>query len=108
MLLNAPVTVLVPATSANLGPGFDVFGLALTLEDEVSAAVTGEGMSVSVIGEGASEVPTGADHLIVATMLRTFARLGLPRPAGLTGTCHNRIPHARGLGSSSAAIVAGV
>ena len=108
MYATAPVTVAVPATSANLGPGFDAFGLALALEDEVTAQVTGSGIRVEVSGEGAGEVPTGADHLIVDTMLRTFDRLGAPRPAGLAMRCLNRIPHARGLGSSSAAIVAGI
>ena len=108
MFVTAPVTVAVPATSANLGPGFDAFGLALALEDEVTAHVTGGGIRVEVAGEGAGEVPTGADHLIVETMLRTFDRLGAARPDGLALRCRNRIPHARGLGSSSAAIVAGI
>jgi homoserine kinase len=108
MYVTAPVTVAVPATSANLGPGFDAFGLALALEDEVTAHVTDSGIRVEVSGEGAGEVPTGADHLIVDTMLRTFDRLGVGRPGGLMLRCRNRIPHARGLGSSSAAIVAGI
>jgi homoserine kinase len=108
MFVTTPVTVAVPATSANLGPGFDVFGLALSLEDEVTAQVTDAGFRVEVTGEGAGEVPDAEEHLIVATMLRTFALLGVDRPPGLVLTCRNRIPHARGLGSSSAAIVAGV
>jgi len=108
MFVTAPITVAVPATSANLGPGFDAFGLALALEDEVTAQVTGSGVRVEVSGEGDGEVPTGADHLIADTMLRTFDRLGVPRPDGLHLRCRNRIPHARGLGSSSAAIVAGI
>src|SRR5215831_1151829 len=108
MFVSAPVTVAVPATSANLGPGFDAFGLALGLEDEVTAQVTGDGIRIEVSGEGAGEVPTGPDHLIVDTMLRTFDRLGAGRPDGLLLRCHNQIPHARGLGSSSAAIVAGI
>jgi homoserine kinase len=102
------VTVSVPATSANLGPGFDALGLALDLVDTVSARVTKGGVEVRVTGEGAGEVPTGPDHLIVATMLTTFAELGAPAPAGLALSCDNRIPHARGLGSSSAAIIAGI
>lgn len=103
-----PVRVAVPATSANLGPGYDVLGLALALEDEVTAQVTAGGIRVEVVGEGADEVPDGAEHLIVRTMMRTFDVLGVQRPDGLALTCHNRIPHARGLGSSSAAIVAGI
>jgi homoserine kinase len=102
-----PVSVAVPATSANLGPGYDALGLALSLEDEVTAQVTAGGFRVDVSGEGAGEVPDGPDHLIVRTMMRTFDLLGV-RPDGLALTCHNRIPHARGLGSSSAAIVAGI
>jgi homoserine kinase len=105
---TGPVTVAVPATSANLGPGFDSLGLALDLVDEVSAEVVRDGYQVEVIGEGAGEVPTGADHLIVATMLTAFERMGVSRPPGLRLNCRNRIPHARGLGSSSAAIVAGI
>jgi homoserine kinase len=103
-----PVTVAVPATSANLGPGFDTFGLALDLVDEVTAVVVPDGFEVEVEGEGAGEVPTGSDHLIVGTMLATFERMGVARPRGLRLACKNQIPHARGLGSSSAAIVAGI
>jgi homoserine kinase len=103
-----PVRVAVPATSANLGPGYDALGLALFLEDEVTAQVTAGEIRVHVVGEGAHEVPEGPDHLIVRAMLRTFELLGVGRPDGLALTCHNRIPHARGLGSSSAAIVAGI
>jgi homoserine kinase len=103
-----PVTVSVPATSANLGPGFDALGLALNLNDIVTAQVARAGYTVEVTGEGAGEVSTGPDHLIIATMLRTFEALRVRPPKGLRLTCANRIPHARGLGSSSAAIVAGI
>lgn len=102
------VRVVVPATSANLGPGFDTLGLALSLADEVTARVRERGYRVAVTGQGATEVPTGRHHLIVRTILRTFDAFGVPPPPGLELTCHNRIPHARGLGSSSAAIVAGI
>lgn len=105
--VTAPVRVQTPATSANLGPGFDSLGLALDLHDEVTAQVSAGGTSVTVTGEGAGELPEDERHLIVATALATFDRLG-GRPPGLALRCHNRIPHARGLGSSSAAIVAGV
>lgn len=105
--LSGPVRVRVPATSANLGPGFDSLGLALGLYDDVSAAVTGGGHRVRVTGQGAGEVPEDEQHLVVRAMLTTFDALG-GRPAGLALECVNRIPQARGLGSSSAAIVAGV
>jgi homoserine kinase len=99
--------VRTPATSANLGPGFDALGLALTLYDDVSARVTGSGCTVAVTGEGAGELPDDAGHLVIRAMLATFDELG-ERPPGLAVECRNRIPQARGLGSSSAAIVAGV
>ncbi|WP_231515326.1 homoserine kinase [Herbidospora cretacea] len=104
------MTVLVrtPATSANLGPGFDTLGLALDLHDEVTASIGGHPTVVEVEGEGAGEVDTGEGHLIVRTMRRTFDEIGVAQPEGIRLTCVNRIPHARGLGSSSAAIVAGI
>ena len=101
------VRVTVPATSANLGPGFDSLGLALALRDEVGAEVHGDGVSVTVRGEGADTVPRDESHLVVRSMLAAFDLLGA-RPPGLAVTCRNVIPHGRGLGSSSAAIVAGV
>src|SRR2546423_4604215 len=102
-----PVRVRVPATSANLGPGFDALGLALGLHDEVTARVTGAGLEVTVTGEGAGELPTDGEHLVVRAMLAAFDAIG-ERPAGLAVACANEIPQARGLGSSSAAIVAGI
>lgn len=102
-----PVSVRVPATSANLGPGFDSFGLALSRYDDVTAEVIDEGLHISAVGEGASTIPTDETHLIVRAMRATFDRLGV-RPTGLRLDCVNRIPHGRGLGSSAAAIVAGV
>lgn len=105
--VSGPVRVRVPATSANLGPGFDALGLALALYDEVTAWVTDGGCQVEVTGEGAGELPTDERHLIVRAMYETFDVLG-GRPPGIAISCVNRIPQARGLGSSSAAIVAGV
>jgi homoserine kinase len=100
-------SVRVPATSANLGPGFDTLGLALTWYDDVSARVTDAGYTVTVTGEGAGELPGDEGHLVARSMLATFDELG-GRPPGFAVECVNRIPQARGLGSSSAAIVAGV
>ena len=105
--VTAPVSVSTPATSANLGPGFDAAGLALTLYDDLTARVTGAGYVVTVRGEGAGELPSDESHLVVRAMLATFDALG-ERPPGLAVECVNRIPQARGLGSSSAAIVGGV
>jgi homoserine kinase len=106
--LTVPVAVRAPATSANLGPGFDALGLALTLYDDVRARVTGgTGVGVAIAGEGAGELPTDERHLVVRAMRATFEALGEPLP-GLELQCRNGIPQARGLGSSSAAIVAGI
>ncbi|MEU4404850.1 homoserine kinase [Streptosporangium sp. NPDC023963] len=106
---TAKATVRVPATSANLGPGFDTLGLALGLHDEIEAEILeSPGIDIAVEGEGAGELDLGEGHLIVTTMRATFDRMGLPQPRGIRLRCLNRIPHARGLGSSSAAICAGI
>ncbi|RYB89766.1 homoserine kinase [Nocardioides glacieisoli] len=105
--IDGPVRVTVPATSANLGPGFDSLGLALSLRDELEAEVLPEGLVVEVEGAGADDVPRDESHLVVRSMRAAFALMG-EQPPGLRLSCRNVIPHARGLGSSSAAIVAGV
>lgn len=103
----APVRVRVPATSANLGPGFDSFGLALGLYDDVVARIGESGVSVDVAGEGADDVPRDKRNLVVRAMRAAFDRMG-GQPRGIEIVSANRIPHGRGLGSSAAAIVAGV
>jgi homoserine kinase len=103
----APIRVRVPATSANLGPGFDSAGLALALYDDVVVRVADSGLVVDVAGEGADDVPRDKRNLVVKSLRAAFDRLG-GQPRGLEVVCANRIPHARGLGSSSAAIVAAV
>ncbi|MFF5211302.1 homoserine kinase [Streptosporangium sp. NPDC000396] len=115
MTESSRVVVRVPATSANLGPGFDTLGLALGLYDEVEVSLvepSGDPVSgsvdVEVEGEGAGELDLGEGHLIVKTMRATFDRMGVAQPRGIRLRCLNRIPHARGLGSSSAAICAGI
>ena len=100
-------TVVVPASSANLGPGFDAFALALTLHDELIATEIPSGLEIQVTGEGADRVPRGPEHLVVQAMEAAFAHVGA-RPTGIRLTCTNAIPHARGLGSSAAAIVGGL
>jgi homoserine kinase len=101
------VTVEVPATSANLGPGFDCLGLALELIDTLVAEIAPDGLDVRVAGEGADEVALDETHLVVRAMRAAFDAMGV-RPSGLHLACTNRIPHRRGLGSSSAAIVGGI
>ncbi len=101
------VRVRVPATSANLGPGFDAFGLALTLYDDLIVTPGGSGVTVEVTGPGEGEVPLDESHLVVRSIRRGLGALGASVP-GFTLRCENRIPHGRGLGSSSAAIVGGL
>ncbi|KAA9162043.1 homoserine kinase [Amycolatopsis acidicola] len=102
--------VTVPASSANLGPGFDALGLALGLYDVVEVQVIESGLKVEVLDNGAggvADVPTDETHLVVRAIRRTCERLGVHLP-GLHLRCSNAIPHARGLGSSAAAVVSGV
>lgn len=106
-LTTGTVHVRVPATSANLGPGFDALALALALYDDVAVSVASSGVAVDIVGEGADRLPRGDRHLIACTVLSGLGRLGI-RPSGLRISCTNRIPHARGLGSSAAAIIAGL
>ena len=104
---NPVVRVRVPASTANLGPGFDALGLALVLYDEVEVTPVASGLRVEVHGEGAGQVPTDEEHLVVRALRAACARLSY-RPGGLVLRCRNNIPHSRGLGSSAAAAVAGV
>jgi homoserine kinase len=103
---SGPVTVEVPATSANLGPGYDCLGLALELTDTLVGEVVAEGLEVHVEGEG-ENLRRDESHLVVRAMRAAFEVMG-EQPPGLRLSCTNRIPHSRGLGSSSAAIVGGV
>ncbi|MFP5335676.1 MAG: homoserine kinase [Actinomycetes bacterium] len=103
------VTVRVPASSANLGPGYDAVGLALGLYDEVEVAVSGEpGARVVASGEGADVVPDGEEHLVVRSIRAALAHFGARERVGLDLVCRNAVPHGRGLGSSATAIVTGV
>lgn len=102
------VRVRVPATSANLGPGFDALGLAMAHYDEIEVKALGAAdVSVQVTGEGAGELPDGEDHLVVRAIRAALDEVGAPQ-VGLALTCTNTIPHGRGLGSSASAVVAGI
>jgi homoserine kinase len=103
---DGTVTVEVPATSANLGPGFDCLGLALDLHDTLTAAVS-DALVVEIDGEGSGDLPRDEGHLVLRAMAAAFDLIG-ERPDGVHLRCHNRIPQSRGLGSSSAAIVGGI
>ena len=101
------VTVEVPASSANLGPGFDALGVALGLYDTVTVTVIESGLELSVTGEGAGQVPDDASHLVAKAVEAGLRARGTGAP-GLRITCHNAIPHSRGLGSSASAAVGGL
>jgi homoserine kinase len=102
------VSVRVPTTSANLGPGFDTLGIALAFYDDLEVTATKPGtISIEVHGEGEGEVPLDASHLVVRAILETFKRAGQAAP-GLALKATNRIPHGRGMGSSGAAVVSGI
>jgi homoserine kinase len=101
------IHVQVPASSANLGPGFDAVGLALALHDDVMARIGDDGVMLDVAGEGADAVPRDESNLVVRSIQGVFERFG-GQPRGIELVCANRIPHGRGLGSSAAAIVAGL
>lgn len=105
--VDGPVTVRVPASSANLGPGYDSLGLALGLYDEFTVEVAGAHLDIDVQGEGAGSVALDESHLVVRAMHAAFDLMA-ETPSGLRLACRNQIPHGRGLGSSSAAIVGGI
>lgn len=102
------VRVRAPASSANLGPGFDSVGLALGVWDEYVAAIVDEpGLRIE-LGPDSQGVPADERHLVYATMRHAWALLGVAEPRGVVLTCDNVIRQGRGMGSSAAAIVAGV
>ena len=106
---EGPVRVRVPASSANLGPAFDYAGLALAMYDDLEAEVVdGADLSINVVGESADRVPLDRRHMVVRTIDDTFRAIGLQPPDGLRLLARNTIPHGRGLGSSAAAIAAGL
>lgn len=101
------VTVEVPASSANLGPGFDALGVALGLYDTVTVTTIDSGLELEVSGEGAGQVPEDASHL-VAKAVEAGLRAGGVGVTGVRIECRNAIPHSRGLGSSASAAVGGL
>ena len=98
----------VPATTANLGPGFDCLGMALDLWNDVRFSLEGEGIVVTVDGLGAVSFPRDGSNLVARAFLRLCEEAGRPAPSGLRIHCDVRVPASSGLGSSSTAIVAGL
>ncbi|NPV57234.1 MAG: homoserine kinase [Anaerolineae bacterium] len=102
------ITVRVPATTANLGPGFDCLALALDLWNETVIEVGGNAVDLTIRGEGAQHLPTTQSNLIIRAMKKFLASTNHPFPSGLSITCNNQIPTSSGLGSSSTAVLAGI
>lgn len=110
------VRVSVPASSANLGPGFDTIGLALGIRDEYAGTVTSiPGLTISLRGEGADALPSDETHLVARALRQALEVMGVGwldelarRGLGLRLDCHNVIPMSAGLGSSATAVVAGL
>jgi homoserine kinase len=102
------IVVRVPATTANLGPGFDCLGLTLDLWNEAVFTVARKDVVVTVSGEGADRLPHDADNLVVRAFARLCAQAGAALPAGLRVDCRVGVPLASGLGSSASAVVAGL
>ena len=103
-----PIQVTVPASAANLGPGFDALAIAFEMRDIYVAQILDEELfDVDVTGEGADEVKRDGKHLVIKAMMRGFEFMG-GKPRGIALRALNQIPHGRGLGSSAAAIVGGL
>lgn len=100
-------SAVVAASTANLGPGFDSIGLALSLYDEIALETTASGITVEVDGEGAGQLELDESHLVVRAVQCGLDAAGVKAP-GLAVRCRNAIPHSRGLGSSAAAVVGGL
>lgn len=108
-LPGTSAAVRVPASSANLGPGFDSIGVALGVWDRCRATVLEHsGLEIQVEGEGAAAVPTDASHLVYRSLVHAFEAVGESAPRGLRLECDNAVPHGRGMGSSATAIVTGI
>lgn len=106
------IDVTVPATSANLGPGFDSFGMALDITDDITATLHDDPVDltncVTVTGEGAGQLPETSAHLIHRVATTVLEARGLDHGKRLTLECVNAIPQSRGMGSSAASVVAGI
>jgi homoserine kinase len=102
------VLVRTPATAANLGPGFDCLGLALDLWNEMEVSTTGDRLKISIDGEGRDVLAVDETNAIYQAMHSFAHQQGKVLPAGIQIQCQNKIPLGSGLGSSSAATIAGI
>jgi homoserine kinase len=105
--MPAAISVRVPATVANLGPGFDAFGIAIRMYLEVELEPRRDTIDVSLDGEGSGELPADETNLVIRSMDAFFTHIAR-RPSGFAVTIKNPIPLASGLGSSAAAVVGGL
>ena len=103
--MSERVTVKVPATTANLGPGFDCLGMALDIWNSIDVQIGPPGFEIA--GEGEKTLPRGPDNLVARSLRASFEEAGLRAPE-VRISCRNEIPLDRGLGSSSAAVVGGL
>ena len=101
------IKIRVPATSANMGPGFDSLGVALELYNYITVEEEGEGLSIEILDETSKFLPKNEKNLVYRCMNRVFEKVGYT-PKGIKITLENNIPVTRGLGSSSAVIVGGL
>ena len=108
MIEPKSVSVRVPASTANLGPGFDCLGLALDIWNEITLTLEGNDCIVQIEGDGADKLPRDCSNLILQAAARLYQIQALPFPKGIRMHCHNAIPTSSGLGSSSSAVIAGL
>jgi homoserine kinase len=108
MVEQTSVSIRVPATTANLGPGFDCLGLSLDLWNEVAFSLEGQSLDIKIQGEGEKDLATGPTNLMYRAFLLVLEKFSITPPPGLTIQCRNRIPISSGLGSSSTAVLAGM
>jgi homoserine kinase len=106
--MSASATLRLPATSANLGPGFDCLGLALDLYNETNFSLSGNELEINITGEGADQLPKNESNLIVHSFEAACSAAAVAKPNNLKIDCHNAIPLGSGLGSSAAATLTGI
>ncbi len=106
--MSITVKVRVPGTTANCGPGFDTVGIACTIYSELELSLSVEGtLRIEIEGEGNGRIPTDKNNIIYQAVQAVLDKVG-SHYQGIYLKLYNKIPLARGLGSSAAAIVGGL